>query len=66
MMVSPGLEVKKNRHRWRFVLVSAGISFCCYVNRPLLHRLWVGIAKVKKAGKEVQVHGQSSVDFDPL
>jgi hypothetical protein len=24
----------------------------CYVNLPLLHRLWVGIAKVKEAGKE--------------
>jgi hypothetical protein len=31
----------------------------CYVNLPLLHRLWVGIAKVKVAGKENDVvHGK--------
>jgi hypothetical protein len=29
-----------------------GSRLACYVNRPLLHRLWVGIAKVIKAGKE--------------
>jgi hypothetical protein len=29
-----------------------GSRFCCYVNRPLLHRLGVGMAKVKVAGKE--------------
>jgi hypothetical protein len=29
------------------------------VNLPLLHRLWVGIAKIKMAGKKyVAVHGQ--------
>jgi hypothetical protein len=27
------------------------------VHRPLLHRLWVGIAKVKIAGKEEFGHG---------
>jgi hypothetical protein len=29
-----------------------GFSFCCYVNRPLLHRLGAGMAKVKVTGKE--------------
>jgi hypothetical protein len=31
-----------------------GSRFACYVNRPLLHRLWVGIAKVKIAGKKYE------------
>jgi hypothetical protein len=42
---------KKNRHGWRFFRILAG-SRCCYVNLPLLHRLGVGIAKVKMAGKK--------------
>jgi hypothetical protein len=34
----------------------AGTRFYFYVHRPLLHRLGVGIAKVKVAGKEEVGH----------
>jgi hypothetical protein len=50
--------LKKNRHGWRFFWILQG-SRCCYVNLPLLHRLRVGIAKVKVAGKKDSVmHGK--------
>jgi hypothetical protein len=51
-------RVKKNRHDWRFFWILAG-SRRCYVNLPLLHRLEVGMAKVKMAGKKNSaVHGE--------
>jgi hypothetical protein len=33
---------------WNFGWVSRLI--CCYVNRPHLHRLWAGVAKIKIKG----------------
>jgi hypothetical protein len=38
-----------------------GSRLACYVNRPLLHRLWVGIAKIIKAGKE----NRAAHEIDP-
>jgi hypothetical protein len=61
-MVSPesvsGCRDKKKPPSLAVCLGLLGSRFCCYVNRPLLHRLRVGIAKVKIAGKEnVALHG---------
>ena len=51
-------KLKKNRHRWRFFWNLLG-SRCCYVNLPLLHRRWAGMAKPKIKGKENGVaHGE--------
>jgi hypothetical protein len=58
-MLGVSIRVKKNRHRWRFlgILLVSRI----YVNLPLLHRLGVGMAKVKPAGKGHATHHQESL-----
>ncbi|MYM96170.1 hypothetical protein [Duganella vulcania] len=54
-------NIKKKPPRKAVFLEFAGTRFCFYVYRPLLHRLWVGIAKVKMAGKEEAGHERVSV-----
>jgi hypothetical protein len=51
--------MKKNRHRWRFFekFGWALLSRCFYVNLPLFHRRWAGIAKVKIKVKVREIHG---------
>ncbi|MDM5179694.1 hypothetical protein PO883_21105 [Massilia sp. DJPM01] len=50
----------KKKPPWLAVFLDIARSRRCYVNLPLLHRLWVGIAKVKVAGKENDVvHGKN-------
>jgi hypothetical protein len=51
-----GLQMK-NRHCWRFSEIRlALLSHRCCVNLPLLHRHWVGIAKMEIKVKAAKCH----------